>query len=118
MTAPSTPLKQQKNQNTQSVGLMTPASGRVYEVDDSPSKRHHQSPKYVEIENLSLTHRTWPTPIKSELFRNRKERNVVKSSFGELDSSICDENAITVEIINIQINPAVGEQSQECDFLF
>ena len=63
-----------------------------------------------------LIRRTWPTPTKSELFRNRKERNVVKTSFEEIDLSICNDQAITVDKVNWQVSPCVGEQSQEYDF--
>ena len=48
MTPPSTPLKKQHiNPAPVASSLATPASGRVYDVSESPSKRHEQSPKFI-----------------------------------------------------------------------
>ena len=46
MTPPSAPLKKQHIYPAPvASSLATPASGRVYDVSESPSKRHEQSPK-------------------------------------------------------------------------
>lgn len=46
MSAPSTPLKKQRSDPVSlTTTMMTPVSGRVYDISDSPSKRHNQSPK-------------------------------------------------------------------------
>ena len=45
MSAPSTPLKKQRESTLSEDVYRTPVSGRMYEVSSSPSVRHKQSPK-------------------------------------------------------------------------
>ena len=45
MSAPSTPLKKQRESTFSEDVYRTPVSGRMYEVSSSPSVRHKQSPK-------------------------------------------------------------------------
>lgn len=45
MSAPSTPLKKQRESTLSEDVYRTPVSGRMYKVSSSPSVRHKQSPK-------------------------------------------------------------------------
>lgn len=84
---------------------MTPSSGHVMSVSDSPSSRHKQSPK------------TWPTPQKSDEFRSRKERNVVKISFDHVDETLCDVTAAPATSATCSVDTSIGEQSAEAHYL-
>ena len=56
---------------------------------------------------------TWPTPTKSEMFKNRKERNVIKSTYCELDSSICNVDApLSSSPATCTLYQNVGEQDE------
>ena len=61
-------------------------------------------------------HRTWPTPVKSEVFSSRKERNIIKTSFDMVDSTICDEVAEYAESIEFTVLHSVGEQNSKFVF--
>lgn len=63
-----------------------------------------------------MSRRTWPTPIKSELFKSRKEKNVVKSTFSAIDSTLCDESAPIASSVSCSVDPSVGEQDPKSSF--
>ena len=86
----------------------TPASGKVYDVSDSPSVRHKQSPKYSYSYSFIL--RTWPTPVKSESFRTRTVRDTVKMAFSQLDETVCNLDAPVATSVTCTVEPSVGEQ--------
>jgi len=55
--------------------------------------------------------RTWPTPSKNEMFKNRKEKNVIKTTYAEMDPSICTVDAPLFDSpVTCVVDPGVGEQ--------
>lgn len=68
-------------------------------------------PKFSCVDTLCLVHdRVWATPSKNDAFISRKDSNTVKTSFDEVDSTLCDVDAPQASSINIEIDPSVGEQ--------
>ena len=58
--------------------------------------------------------RTWPTPSKNEMFKNRKEKNVVKTTYAEMDSSLCLVDAPLYDgSVACTVDPGVGEQDMK-----
>ena len=58
--------------------------------------------------------RTWPTPSKNEMFKNRKEKNVVKTTYAEMDSSLCLVDAPLFDgSVACTVDPGVGEQDMK-----
>lgn len=74
-------------------------------ISDSPSARYRNSPA------------VWATPSKNDAFISRKESNTVKTSFDEVDSTLCDVDAPQASSINIEIDPSVGEQDPKAMYL-
>lgn len=60
--------------------------------------------------------RTWPTPVKSEIFKSRKEKNVVKTTYSAVDSTLCDESATIAKEVPCSVDPSVGEQDPKFSF--
>ena len=55
--------------------------------------------------------RTWPTPSKNEMFKNRKEKNAIKTTYAEMDPSICTVDAPLFDSpVTCIVDPGVGEQ--------
>ena len=52
------------------------------------------------------------------MFSSRKERNTIKSSFDNVDASICDDLADPIETLTnkYEVNSAIGEQNPEFAF--
>lgn len=117
MSAPSTPLKMQRQQGSLSSAMFTtPVSGSTFHVSSSPTTRHLQSPKYVSSFPLPsfIMCSTWPTPAKNEMFKNRKDRNVVKMTYSEVDSSLCNVDApLSSSPATCESISTVGEQDEK-----
>lgn len=67
--------------------------------------------EFARVDLLDMANdRVWATPSKNDAFLSRKDSNVVKVSFDEVDSSLCDVTARQASSISIEIDPTVGEQ--------
>ena len=60
--------------------------------------------------------RTWPTPSKNEMFRSSKEKNVIVTTYSEVDTSLCNVDAPLLDSpLTCTVDPGVGEQDKEWD---